>query len=580
MLSLLPFDQIWAMDFEFIAATGERQVPVCMVAQELRSGRRIMMWQDQLEAARGNPPFSTGNDAVFIAYYASAELQCFKVLDWPIPKRVIDLFPEFRIETNGLPLRQGAGLIGALAHFGIPSMSASEKDANRDLILRGGPWTEAEQFRMLAYCGDDVTALGKLLPAMLPRMMARTRSMHHDIGHALMRGRYSAAVAGMEWLGVPVDAELLGLMRSQWSDIKSRLISRIDAPYGCYQDGSFRSARFEKFLTANDIPWPRLESGALALDDDTFRSMAKGYPIISPLRELRHALSELRLNELAVGNDARNRAMLSMFRSRTGRNQPSNTRFIFGPAVWLRSLITPVPGTVLVSADFSAQEIAIAAALSGDERMMEGYASGDPYLSFAKQAGLVPSDATRATHKAARDRCKSVVLGTLYGMQAESMAARIGIARYEAAELIRLHRETYATFWRWVEANLVNFELTRRISTVFGWAMNAAPDWKPTALLNWPMQSNGAEMLRAACVSMSEAGIGVCAPVHDATLCEGPDSDPQGFAEGVRDHMRRAGRLICGGMEVRSDVKIIRAGDRYSDERGEGMWRTVMELIR
>ena len=90
---------------------------------------------------------------------------------------------------------------------------------------------------------------------------------------------------------------------------------------------------------ANGIPWPRLESGALALDDETFRQMARRYSEVGGLRELRHSLGQLRLNDLAVGSDGRNRTLLSAFRSRTGRNQPSNTRFIFGPSAWLRSLI-------------------------------------------------------------------------------------------------------------------------------------------------------------------------------------------------------------------------------------------------
>jgi hypothetical protein len=72
--------------------------------------------------------------------------------------------------------------------------------------------------------------------------------------------------------------------------------------------------------------------------------MAKAHPQVAPMRELRSALSDLRLNDLAVGQDGRNRTILSVFRSRTGRNQPSNTKYIFGPSVWLRSLIKPPPG--------------------------------------------------------------------------------------------------------------------------------------------------------------------------------------------------------------------------------------------
>ena len=77
----------------------------------------------------------------------------------------------------------------------------------------------------------------------------------------------------------------------------------------------------------------------------------------------------------------------------------------------------------LAYVDFSSQEMGIAAALSGDAALLEAYRSGDVYLSFAKQAGLAPPDATKASHGEVRDRCKAVVLGTLYGMGPETLAA-------------------------------------------------------------------------------------------------------------------------------------------------------------
>src|SRR5947207_8708738 len=105
--------------------------------------------------------------------------------------------------------------------------------------------------------------------------------------------------------------------------------------------------------------------------------MAKAHPQVSPMRELRSALSDLRLNDLAVGSDGRNRTILSAFRSRTGRNQPSNTKYIFGPSVWLRSLIKPPPGCGVAYVDWSQQEFGINAALSGDRPMWEAYTSAE-----------------------------------------------------------------------------------------------------------------------------------------------------------------------------------------------------------
>jgi hypothetical protein len=163
-----------------------------------------------------------------------------------------------------------------------------------------------------------------------------------------------------------------------------------------------------------ELGWPMparildlFTTGKLALDKDTFKEMARSYPVVSPLRELRHALSELRLKALRVGDDGRNRALLSAFRSITGRNQPSNTEYIFGPSVWLRGLIKPPLGYAVAYIDYSAQEVGIAAALSGDENMIADYRSGDPYLAFGIGAGLLPVGATKDSHGIERDAIKS-----------------------------------------------------------------------------------------------------------------------------------------------------------------------------
>ena len=163
----------------------------------------------------------------------------------------------------------------------------------------------------------------------------------------------------------------------------------------------------------------------MELSDSAFRQAAKAHACISPLRELRSALSDLRLSDLAVGSDGRNRCLLSAFRARTGRNQPSPSRFIFGPSVWLRGLIKPPPGFGLAYIDWSQQEFEIAAALSGDEAMMAAYHSDDPYLAFAKQAGAVPSSATRYSHKDKREQFKQCVLAVQYGMGPEALAAAL-----------------------------------------------------------------------------------------------------------------------------------------------------------
>lgn len=571
------FSEIWIVDFEFLAPVGGQQDPVCMVARDIVSGRGIRLWRDELSKLAA-APWDTGPKTLTVAFYASAEMNCFRALGWPAPINLIDLYAEFRTETNGLPLVAGNGLLGALAYFGLSGMFVGEKEAMRDLILRGGPWTLQEQRAILDYCAEDVDATARLLEAMAGRLVKHQRR----IGHAVLRGRYMDAVSAMEHAGIPVDVETFRPLTSRWEVIQEGLIAAVDADYGVYDGRSFRAERFAKFLVANGFPWPRLESGALALDDDTFRAMAKVYPAISPLRELRHALGEMRLNAIAVGEDGRNRTLLSPFRSKTGRNQPSNSKFLFGSATWLRGMIKPGDGMAIAYLDFSSQEIAIAAALSGDAALWNAYASGDPYMQFAIDAKLAPPDATKSTHKEIRARCKAIVLGVQYGMGPESMAARAGMIIAEARQLLALHRETYRTFWRWAEQNVERALLGGELTTPFGWRYRLNPRETPNArsLLNWPMQAGGSDMLRLATIQIVKAGVTLCAPVHDAVLIEAPLELIDEHVALTKEAMQMASSLVMNGPACRVDADIYRFPDRYMDaERGAVMWNRVMGLI-
>jgi DNA polymerase-1 len=368
-------------------------------------------------------------------------------------------------------------------------------------------------------------------------------------------------------------------LKRHWSDIQDQLIAEIDTNYGVFEGRTFKADRFAAWLVRNKIPWPRLNSGRIDLSDDTFREMARAYPAVAPLRELRAALSEMRLSDLAVGRDGRNRTMLSAFRARTGRNQPSNTKFIFGPSVWLRGLIQQLRGYGIAYIDWAQQEFGIAAALSGDPLMMDAYCSGDPYLAFAKQAGAAPADATKATDKAIRDQFKSTVLAVQYGMGAEALARRIGQPPIRARELLRLHRETYRVFWAWSDRIVDHAMLTNSLHTVFGWQVQVPPISNDRSLRNFPMQANGAEMLRLACCLGTEQDIEVCAPVHDAVLICAPLNCLDADVARMQQAMAEASRIVLAGFELGTDAKIVRYPDRYTDDRGTVMWDRVMKLI-
>lgn len=561
---------VWLIDFEFAAPPGERITPVCLVARELRSNRLLRFWADDL-AGLCKPPFPTGADSLVIAYYAAAEMGCFLALGWKLPSNVLDLYVEFRCIMSGCCPPCGYGLLGALAAYGLDGLDVVEKKAMQELAQRGAPFTPEERGALLDYCQSDVDALVRLLPAMLPLI---------DLPRALLRGRYMGAVAKIERNGIPIDVIALQRLREFWPQIQDRLIDRIDAGRGIYEGRSFKVNRFMDWLAAEQIAWPLLDSGRADLSDDTFREMARSFPeAIGPIRELRQSLSQLRLESLSVGSDGRNRCMLSPFGSRTSRNQPSNTNFIFGPSTWLRGLIRPSEGRALAYIDWEQQEFGIAAALSGDLAMMEAYRSADPYLTFAKQAGAVPPDGTKATHKAERERFKVCSLAVQYGMGADSLARKLDESPCRGRDLIALHRRTYPTYWRWSDAVETTAFLSGQLHSTFGWQVRTGPNANPRSMRNFPIQANGAEMLRLACIAATERGITVIAPVHDALLIEADADAIEAVVAETEAIMQKASSLVLDGFVIRTEPKFVSWPDRYMDPRGERFWRTVFELL-
>src|SRR5262249_35586810 len=153
----------------------------------------------------------------------TAEWNSFLSLGWQLPYHVLDAYVEFRNLTNNRQLPYGNSLLGALTTFGLNGIDADEKQEMRELAIRGAPFTHNEQCALMAYCQTDVDALDQLLPLMKPRI---------SLEHALLRGRYTRAVAHMEYNGVPIDTDARTRLQRYWEPLQRHMVREIDAQYG------------------------------------------------------------------------------------------------------------------------------------------------------------------------------------------------------------------------------------------------------------------------------------------------------------------------------------------------------------
>jgi hypothetical protein len=170
----LPFEEIWFHDFEFIAGPGERPDVVCLAAQELRSGRTVQLWRDELGK---EPPYRTDSKVLFVNFVANAEMSCHLALGWPVPAKILDLNPAFRNVTSGRYTPEGKGLIGLLRYYRLDAIDAKRKEAMQKRVLHGPPFTAEERQQIMAYCLSDAESLARVLPRILPEIdlgMAQT----------------------------------------------------------------------------------------------------------------------------------------------------------------------------------------------------------------------------------------------------------------------------------------------------------------------------------------------------------------------------------------------------------------------
>jgi DNA polymerase I len=173
---------------------------------------------------------------------------------------------------------------------------------------------------------------------------------------------------------------------------------------------------------------------------------------------------------------------------------------------------------------------------------------------------------------------KACVLAVQYEMGERALALTINQPTIVARDLLRAHRQTYRRFWQWSDAAVDSAVLSRRIFTVFGWQLHVTAVTKRRTLRNFPMQANGAEMLRLACCLATERGVEVCAPIHDAVLIVAALDRLEQDIDVMRNAMAEASRAVLAGFELGVDAEIIRWPNRYSPERGAVMWDRVMKL--
>jgi DNA polymerase family A len=593
------FGHIIVADFEYEVRDGDLPDPLCLVAYELDENlqhvRTIKQWRGEFGPI---PPFDTGPDTLFVAYSAWAEMTCFMSLGWKFPVHIFDLHTAYLAASNILlpynpdetRKKPRKGLSDACRAYGVDGWENIDKESiAKDIGERR--WQVHGRERVLVYCEEDVNASTLLL-----REQLRGRRCHYRYGfypidaeRIIHWSNYSAkAVAQIQARGMPIDMRLWNLVQENKAAVVQYLLRRFDpssgSEYPIYgPEGEWNYARFEQWLpTAGIHAWPRLDSGKLDISGDAFRAMYHK-PGIEELHALRDSLGVVVRAKLPIGRDGRNRPSLFPFCTATGRN--AHAKSLYNAHAGMRSFMVFLADTIGVYLDWRTQEIGVAAALSGDQALIDAYRTGDVYHALARICGLTDDPdpkhwKSQPENKPVRQRMKALQLGVNYGMGVPSLAKGLDRHPLIASTVIEKHRRSYPRFWAWRDDMVQHAMLDRKIETVFGWPLYLSSSPNQKTLYNFPMQGGGAEMLRLAAWRLCEAGIIPSMLIHDAILIEAHNEEQ---VEHTIDIMKSAGRDVCDGLEIGVDVdQRLENGARYRDGRpvAKQMWQTMMLALQ
>jgi hypothetical protein len=597
------FGRVIVADFEYEVSAGELPVPLCLVAHELDENlnlvREIKVWRGEFGPA---PPFDIGNDTLFVAYSAWAEMTCFLALGWEFPKYIFDQHTAYLAASNFLLAhdeavearkrkKESKGLTAACRRYGLDGWEMVDSKKWIASAIGNGTWRQDGYTRedVFAYCAEDVAMSVKLLRRQLrPHRFGSLTMVAADVERVIWWSEYSAkCVAQIQARGMPIDMETWNLVQEHKHEVVRDLIRRFDPSFGDDEpifgsDGEFSYDRFEAWLVRNRAPfWPRLETGRLAVDDDSWKMMA-WFPGVSQIGMLRKSLSFILRARLPIGRDGRNRPSIFPFGTRTGRN--AHAKSTFNAHAGTRGFMLFPPETIGIYADWRCQEVAVAAALSGDRALHEAYASGDVYHKLALLSGEnTDQDMKRwkRENEASRQKMKSLQLGINYCMGVNSLARGLNNSHpYVASVILDRYERTYPDYVAWRKRGIEAVMVDRKVESVFGWPMHLTTSPNPKTLANFPMQSGGADMLRLAVMQLCKEGIIPIMLIHDGILFEETDHEK---IERAKQIMAWAGREVCGevGCDVGEDQRRFGDDRRFADKRPEAkaMWASMMNTL-
>ena len=298
---------------------------------------------------------------------------------------------------------------------------------------------------------------------------------------------------------------------------------------------------------------------------DVLEKLAGEYPIVSDILEYRQ-LSKLKstyADGLANYIDESGKIHTSFNQTITATGRLSSTepnlqnipiRIELGRLI--RKVFLPMPGNVFVDSDYSQIELRILAHMSGDEKLIEAYNSGqDIHSTTASQVFHVPFEEVTPL---LRRNAKAVNFGIVYGISAFGLSQDLDISRKEAQDYIDRYFETYPKIKEFIDKTVADAKEEGKTTTIYG-RIRPIPELTSSnfmqrqfgerVAMNAPIQGTAADIIKIAMIRVHDRLIKegyasrLILQVHDELLIETKESEKDAVIALLEEEMHQVATL-------------------------------------
>lgn len=255
--------------------------------------------------------------------------------------------------------------------------------------------------------------------------------------------------------------------------------------------------------------------------------------------------------------------------SQTSRSQPKANGYLLAKPAWMRILLVPPPNHVMISGDYSKQEVLYFGVVSQDKALIEAYASGDPYVAFGESVGIFKGLVKGTSdYDIARHACKQIVLANQYGITKYGLSVQLSqiynrpVGLWEAQKRIDDFQRAYPTAHRWKRKMVDQYRASGKITLSDGWTL-WGNNYNDRSVGNFPVQGGCASIMRQADILCHQKGLAIPMTLHDGLYAYSPCEtgirykDVATLVQCMRDAFVQGLGYLPGADLIDIDLKII-----------------------